>query len=71
MLSDSTKLLDVLRGEVLFGVGGVKNGRFLFPAKKNVDVCRAVSGEMYIFPRARRGKSVDRNPDQEVATTNS
>ena len=68
---DSTKTLDDLHGEGLFRVGGVKNERFLFPAKKAVDVCQAVGGEMYIFPRARRGKSVDRNPDQEAATTNS
>jgi hypothetical protein len=39
---DSTKTLDDLREEVSFHVGGVKNPRFLFPAKKNVDVRREV-----------------------------
>ena len=38
MPSDSTKLLVDLREEVSFRVGGVKNPRFLFPAKKAVDV---------------------------------
>jgi hypothetical protein len=38
MLSDSTKTLVDLRGESSFSVGGVKNLRFLFPAKKDVDV---------------------------------
>ena len=40
MLSDSTKLLVNLRGEGSFSVGGVKNPRFLFPAKKAVNACR-------------------------------
>jgi len=38
MPSDSTKTLVDLREEVSFHVGGVKNPRFLFPAKKAVDV---------------------------------
>jgi hypothetical protein len=42
MPSDSTKTLDDLREEVSFHVGGVKNPRFLFPAKKAVDVRREV-----------------------------
>jgi len=36
------KTLDDLRGEGAFSVGGVKNQRFLIPAKKTVDACRAV-----------------------------
>jgi hypothetical protein len=35
---DSTKTLVDLRGEGSFSVGGVKNPRFLFPAKKAIDV---------------------------------
>ena len=38
MPSDSTLMLANLREEVLFRVGGVKNPRVLFPAKKAVDV---------------------------------
>ena len=38
MPSDSMKMLVDLREEVSFCVGGVKNPRFLFPAKKAVDV---------------------------------
>ena len=38
MPSDSTKTLNDLRGEGLFSVGGVKNPRSLFPAKKALDV---------------------------------
>jgi hypothetical protein len=41
---DSTQMLDDLRGEVLFCVGGVENPRFLFPAKKAVDVRWEVVG---------------------------
>jgi hypothetical protein len=42
MPSDSTKTLVDLREEVSFHVGGVKIPRFLFPAKKTQDACRAV-----------------------------
>ena len=35
-------VVDDLHGEGSFSVGGVKNPRFLFPAKKSVDVCQAV-----------------------------
>jgi len=38
MPSDSTKTLVDLREEVSFHVGGVKNPRFLLPAKKAEDV---------------------------------
>jgi hypothetical protein len=40
MPSDSTKTLVDLREEVSFRVGGVKNPRFLFPAKKAVNACQ-------------------------------
>jgi hypothetical protein len=40
---DSTKtIVDYLRKEVSFCIGRVKNPQFLFPAKKAVDVRRAV-----------------------------
>jgi hypothetical protein len=42
MPSDSTKTLVDFCEEVSFHVGRVKNPRFLFPAKKAVDVRREV-----------------------------
>ena len=47
-------------------VGGVKNGRFLFPAKKAVDACRAVvlsgSTDNWVCPWLSRHVSSQYSP---------
>jgi hypothetical protein len=64
MPSDSTKTLVDLREEVSFRVGGIKNPRFLFPAKKAVDACREEVKEARTRTRRREVKGGPVRPDQ-------